>query len=63
VPAPARAEFAAEQVLAKLDPKPKPEPLPSKKPYVPSLVLQRKKSGGDKHWRVTRSTITAGPMC
>jgi hypothetical protein len=37
--------------------------LPSKKPYVPSLVLQRKKSGGDKHWRVTRSTITAGPMC
>ena len=28
--------------LAKLDPKPKPEPLPPKKPYVPSLVLQRK---------------------
>jgi hypothetical protein len=30
------------EALAKLDPKPKPEPLPPGKPYVPSLVLQRK---------------------
>jgi hypothetical protein len=50
----ARDKFAAEQypfapslrsvreVLAKLDPKPKPEPLPPRKPFVPSLVLQKK---------------------
>jgi len=50
----ARRKFAAEpypfapalrpirEALAKLDPKPKPEPLPPRKPYVPSLVLQRK---------------------
>jgi hypothetical protein len=49
-----REKFAAErypcapalrpigEVLAKLDPTPKPEPLPPQKPYVPSLVLQRK---------------------
>jgi hypothetical protein len=30
------------EVLAKLDPKPKPEPLPPRKPFVPSLVLQRR---------------------
>ena len=28
--------------LAKLDPPAEPEPLPPRKPYVPSLVLQRK---------------------
>jgi len=28
--------------LAKLDPKPKPEPLPPRKPYVPSWVLAKK---------------------
>ena len=50
----ARDKFAAEQypfapslrpvreVLAKLDPKPKPEPLPPWKPFVPSLVLAKK---------------------
>ena len=49
-----RGKFAAEpypfapalrpvrQVLAKLDPKPKPEPLPPRKPHVPSLVLAKK---------------------
>ena len=49
----ARDKFAAEQypfapslrpvpeVLAKLDPKPKPEPLPPRKPYVPSIVLSK----------------------
>jgi hypothetical protein len=30
------------EALAKLDPKPKPEPLPPRKPYVPSLVLAKK---------------------
>ena len=30
------------EVLAKLDPKPTPEPLPPRKPYVPRSVLQRK---------------------
>ena len=30
------------ETLAKLDPQPKPEPLPPRKPYVPSLLLQRK---------------------
>ena len=30
------------EVLAKLDPKPTPEPLPPRKPYVPSLVLAKK---------------------
>ena len=50
----ARDKFAAEQypfapslrpvreVLAKLDPKPIPQPPAPKKPYVPNLVLQRK---------------------
>jgi hypothetical protein len=50
----AREKFASErypfapslrpvrETLAKLDPTPKPEPLPPRKPYVPSLVLQRK---------------------
>ena len=50
----ARDKFAAEsyrfapalrpirEALAKLDPKPTPEPLPPRKPYEPSLVLQRK---------------------
>ena len=50
----ARNKFAAEQylfapslrpireVLAKLDPKPQPEPPTPKKPYVPSWVLQKK---------------------
>ena len=50
----ARYKFVAEQypfapslrpvreVLAKLDPKPKPEPLPPRKPYVPSWVLAKK---------------------
>ena len=50
----ARDKFAAEQypftpslrpireALAKLDPKPIPQPPEPKKPYVPSLVLQRK---------------------
>ena len=50
----ARGKFAAEpypfalalrpirEALAKLDPKPTPTPLPPRKPYVPSLVLQRK---------------------
>ena len=50
----ARDKFADEQypfaptlrpireVLAKLDPKPVPQPPAPKKPYVPSLVLQRK---------------------
>ena len=50
----AREKFATErypfapalrsirEVLAKIDPTPAPEPLPSRKPYVPSLVLQRK---------------------
>jgi hypothetical protein len=50
----AREKFAAEryplapalrpirEALAKLDPTPKPEPLPPRKPYVPSLLLQRK---------------------
>ena len=50
----ARDKFASEpypfapalrpvrEALAKLDPKPKPEPPAPKKPYVPSLVLQRK---------------------
>jgi hypothetical protein len=31
------------EVLEKLDPRPKPEPFPPKKPYVPSLLMQRKK--------------------
>lgn len=31
------------EVLAKADPQPKPEPLPPRKPYVPSLLMQRKK--------------------
>jgi hypothetical protein len=30
-------------VLEKLDPKPASEPLPERKPYVPSLAAQRKK--------------------
>jgi hypothetical protein len=30
------------EALAKLDPKPTPEPLPPRKPYVPSLLLQKK---------------------
>jgi hypothetical protein len=50
----ARGKFAAEryplapalkpirETLAKLDPKPKPEPPAPKTPYMPSLVLQRK---------------------
>ena len=50
----ARDKFANEQypfapslrpireTLAKLDPKPTPEPLPPRKPYVPSLVLAKK---------------------
>ena len=50
----ARDKFAAEryplapalrpirEMLAKLDPKPIPQPPEPKKPYVPSLVLQRK---------------------
>ena len=49
----ARDKFAAEQypiallrpireALAKAHPKPKPEPLPPRKPYVPSLLLQRR---------------------
>ena len=50
----ARDKFAAEQypfaplaaadreVLAKLDPKPKHEPLPTRKPFVPSWLLQKK---------------------
>ena len=53
----AREKFAAErypfapalrpirEVLAKLDPTPKPEPLPPRKRYVPSLVLLK------KNWR------------
>lgn len=31
------------EVLAKVDPKPKPAPPPPRKPYVPSLLMQRKK--------------------
>ena len=31
------------EALARRDPKPKPEPLPERKPYVPSLLAQRKK--------------------
>jgi hypothetical protein len=31
------------EVLAKLDPKPEPVPLPPAKPYEPSLVAQRRK--------------------
>jgi hypothetical protein len=31
------------EVLAKIDPQPKPEPPPLRKPYVPSLLMQRKK--------------------
>ena len=54
----ARDKFAAEQypftpslrpireALAKLDPKPIPQPPEPKKPYVPSLVLQRRTSDG-----------------
>jgi hypothetical protein len=50
----ARDKFATEQypfapslrpvreVLAKLDPKPTPEPLPPRQPFVPSLVLAKK---------------------
>ena len=50
----ARDKYAAEpypfalalrpvrEVLAKLDPKPEREPTAPKKPYVPSLVLQKK---------------------
>jgi len=50
----ARCKFAVEpypfapalrpirEALAKLDPKPTPAPLPQRRPYVPSLVLQRK---------------------
>jgi hypothetical protein len=50
----ARGKFAAEpypfapalrpirEALAKLAPQPTPSPLPPPKPYVPSLVLQRK---------------------
>jgi hypothetical protein len=49
----AREKFAAaypfapalrpiREVLAKLAPAPKPEPLSPRKPYVPSLVLQQK---------------------
>jgi hypothetical protein len=30
------------EVLEKVDPRPKPEPPAARKPYVPSLVLQRK---------------------
>ena len=30
------------EVLAKLDPKPKPDPLPPRKPYEPSWVLTKK---------------------
>ena len=30
-------------VLAKVDPTPKPEPPQTKKPYVPNLLMQRKK--------------------
>jgi hypothetical protein len=30
------------EALAKIEPKPTPAPLPPRKPYVPSLVLQRK---------------------
>ena len=30
-------------LLAKIDPKPKPEPLPLNRPYVPSLLMQKKK--------------------
>jgi hypothetical protein len=30
-------------VLTKLDPRPTPEPPPPKKPYVPSLLMQKKK--------------------
>ena len=31
------------EVLAKVDPKPKPEPPLERKPYAPSLLMQRKK--------------------
>jgi hypothetical protein len=53
----ARGKFATEpypfapalrpirETLAKLDTKPTPAPLPPGKPYVPSLVLQRRKKG------------------
>jgi len=34
--------------LAKLDPKAKPETLPARKPYVPSLCRPRRTSGGAK---------------
>ncbi len=51
----ARREFAEErwplapelrpirEVLSKLHPKPNPEPLPSRKPHVPSMVLHKKR--------------------
>lgn len=54
----AREKFAAEkypfapalrtirEVLAQLNPTPKPEPLPPRKPYVPSLVCNGRTSGG-----------------
>jgi hypothetical protein len=50
----ARGKFASEpypfgpalrpirEALAKVNPQPKPEPLPPQKPYVPRVVLQRK---------------------
>jgi hypothetical protein len=31
------------EALAKLDPKPKPEPLPERTPYVPSTAMRKKK--------------------
>jgi hypothetical protein len=31
------------EALAKLDPKPAAEPLPTRKPYEPSMLMQRKK--------------------
>jgi hypothetical protein len=31
------------EALAKLDPKPEPVPLPPAKPYVPNLMVQRRK--------------------
>jgi hypothetical protein len=34
------------EMLTRLDPKQKPEPLPSKKPYVPSLLMQKRKRRG-----------------
>jgi hypothetical protein len=39
----APASKQMREALAVLDPKPKPEPLPPRKPCVPSSVLQKKR--------------------